>query len=271
MPKNIREFTPEEKIQRAYDMIQIKNVMGRHAYLHACNRHDIEMEICWAHNAPNISWGNAGGFQIGRDVVWSFYVKPHIGHGPKPGEGQMHTLTTPLIEIAGDGQTAQAMWYTPGYICGHGGPMDPDDAPLRNCLKGSAVSAGIAKIVRPEAAPDDKGQHDQQRRKHRQTRPRLVMANAGHAPAIGAHHRNQQSAGKHPNQQPPEVCQGHVMLLTVSCIIAATVRATTCFLSKRCSTSCRPRWPMSDCCRKDCSANVRMAWVSRSASFAGHR
>ena len=46
MPKNIREFTPEEKIQRAYDMIQIKNVMGRHAYLHACNRHDIEMEIC---------------------------------------------------------------------------------------------------------------------------------------------------------------------------------------------------------------------------------
>ena len=130
MPKNIREFTPEEKIQRAYDMIQIKNVMGRHAYLHACNRHDIEMEICWAHKAPNISWGNAGGFQIGRDVVWSFYVKPHIGHGPKPGEGQMHTLTTPLIEIAGDGQTAQAMWYTPGYICGHGGPMDPDDAPL---------------------------------------------------------------------------------------------------------------------------------------------
>ena len=52
MPKNIREFTPEEKIQRAYDMIQIKNVMGRHAYLHACNRHDIEMEICWAHKAP---------------------------------------------------------------------------------------------------------------------------------------------------------------------------------------------------------------------------
>ena len=130
MPKNIREFTPEEKIQRAYDMIQIKNVMGRHAYLHACNRHDIEMEICWAHKAPNISWGNAGGFQVGRDVVWSFYVRPHIGHGPKPGEGQMHTLTTPLIEIAGDGQTAQAMWYTPGYICGHGGPMDPDDAPL---------------------------------------------------------------------------------------------------------------------------------------------
>ena len=44
MAKNIREFTPEEKIQRAYDMIQIKNVMARHAFYHAANRHDIEME-----------------------------------------------------------------------------------------------------------------------------------------------------------------------------------------------------------------------------------
>ena len=130
MAKNIREFTPEEKIQRAYDMIQIKNVMARHAFYHAANRHDIEMETLWAHKAPNVSWGNSGGFQIGRDVVWSFYAAPHVGHGMKPGETQVHTLTTPLIEIAGDGQTAQAMWYTPGYICGHGGPMDPDDAPL---------------------------------------------------------------------------------------------------------------------------------------------
>lgn len=68
MPKNIREFTPEEKIQRAYDMIQIKNVMARHAFYHAASRHDIEMETLWAHNAPNVSWGNMGGFQIGRDV-----------------------------------------------------------------------------------------------------------------------------------------------------------------------------------------------------------
>lgn len=52
MAKNIREFTPEEKIQRAYDMIQIKNVMARHAFYHAANRHDIEMETLWAHKAP---------------------------------------------------------------------------------------------------------------------------------------------------------------------------------------------------------------------------
>lgn len=131
MAKNIREFTPEEKIQRAYDMIQIKNVMARHAYYHAAARHDIEMETLWAHNAPNVSWGNMGGFQIGRDVVWDYYVKPHIGKICKPGEAFMHTLTTPLIEIAGDGKTAQAMWYTPGYGTGRGGPDAPEDAPLK--------------------------------------------------------------------------------------------------------------------------------------------
>ena len=130
MPKNIREFTAEEKIQRAYDMIQIKNIMARHAFYHAASRHDIEMETLWAHNAPNISWGNSGGFQIGRDVVWSFYVKPHVGKTAAPGELFMHTLTTPLIEIAGDGQTAQAMWYTPGFTTGRGFDA-PEDAPLK--------------------------------------------------------------------------------------------------------------------------------------------
>ena len=130
MPKNIRQYTAEEKIQRAYDMIQIKNVMARHAFYHAASRHDIEMETLWAHNAPNVSWGNSGGFQIGRDVVWSFYVKPHIGKASAPGEIFMHTLTTPLVEIAGDGQTAQAMWYTPGFTTGRGFDAAPD-APIK--------------------------------------------------------------------------------------------------------------------------------------------
>ena len=37
-------MTDYEALRSAYDIYMIKNVMGRHAYLHACNRHDIEME-----------------------------------------------------------------------------------------------------------------------------------------------------------------------------------------------------------------------------------
>ena len=115
-----KTLTAEEKIQRAYDVLQIKNVMARHAYLHAASRHDIEMETLWSHKKENVSWGNMAGFQIGRDVVWDYYVRPHVGVTPEPGCMFMHTLTTPIIEIAEDGETAQAMWYTPGY--GTGGP-----------------------------------------------------------------------------------------------------------------------------------------------------
>jgi hypothetical protein len=28
----------------------------------------------------------------------------------------MHPLTTPIIEVAGDGQTAKGMWYSPGQV-----------------------------------------------------------------------------------------------------------------------------------------------------------
>jgi len=34
------------------------------------------------------------------------------------GMFQMHTLTTPIIEVAEDGQTAKGMWYTPGMVGG---------------------------------------------------------------------------------------------------------------------------------------------------------
>lgn len=81
MAKNIREFTPEEKIQRAYDMIQIKNVMARMPSIMRPIATISRWKPWWAHKAPNVSWGNSGGFQIGRDVVWSFYAAPHVGHG----------------------------------------------------------------------------------------------------------------------------------------------------------------------------------------------
>jgi hypothetical protein len=36
------------------------------------------------------------------------------------GMFQMHTLTTPIIEVAEDGKTAKGMWYTPGMVGGVG-------------------------------------------------------------------------------------------------------------------------------------------------------
>lgn len=127
-----KQYTPEEMIRRAYDVIQIKNAMARHAYLHAANRHDIEYALLWSRNEPNISWGNVMGFpMIGQNAIWKGYAEPHIGTPSGKGLAFMHTLTTPLIEVAEDGKTAQAMWYTPGYGTGPlGGPHAQHDAPM---------------------------------------------------------------------------------------------------------------------------------------------
>jgi len=114
-------FTAEEKIQRAYDILQIKNVMGRHAYFHAWGKHPEEYEEIWSKKCDDISWGNSMGFQMGREVFYANYVAPHVGKAQGKGVMFMHTLTTALVEFAEDGETAQAMWYTPGYGTGSPG------------------------------------------------------------------------------------------------------------------------------------------------------
>lgn len=130
MIREARTFTPEEQIRRAFDREQIKNVFAKHCYCHLALRHDLEMEKIWAHNAPNVSWGFPTGFQVGRDTVWDFYVKANLARNAPPSVCRMHTLATPLIEIAGDGQTAQGMWYTPGFGPIAREPFDPNDGPL---------------------------------------------------------------------------------------------------------------------------------------------
>lgn len=117
------KFTAEQQAQRAYDMYQIKNVMGRHAYYHSWSLHPDEIANIWS-KRDDISWGNSFGFHYGRDVVYDYYAKPQESGEQENGVLFMHTLTTPLIEVAEDGQTAQAMWYTPGFGCGPDGGLN---------------------------------------------------------------------------------------------------------------------------------------------------
>ena len=41
------EYTDEELIQRVTDVMEIRNVMGRHAYYHAKNMHQKELKEIW--------------------------------------------------------------------------------------------------------------------------------------------------------------------------------------------------------------------------------
>jgi hypothetical protein len=132
-------FTDDERIRRVWDVIEIKNVMGRHAYYHAYHQHQKELDEIWVkepENAKTASFGQSWGYQVGMDMIRKYYGDQSVEDAKddlkemqkkypdlemKPenyGVGQMliHQLTSPYIEIAADGKTAQGLWYAPGQV-----------------------------------------------------------------------------------------------------------------------------------------------------------
>ncbi|MBP2645318.1 MAG: hypothetical protein H6Q75_758 [Firmicutes bacterium] len=134
----VRELTLEEKIQRALDIQEVQNVMSKHAYYHGLGLNFEELENIWTKKAPNASFAMNVGYWVGYDSIYNAYGTIHLANQkadlarllvnyPSVAEDAlgagtliMHCLTTPIIEIAGDGQTAKAMWYTPGQVTGIG-------------------------------------------------------------------------------------------------------------------------------------------------------
>lgn len=129
--------------ERALAMWEVQNVMSKHAYLHAAGFHQLEMETCWVDaqgpNARTATFANPMMIMNGYDVIYRLYVTEHIQNQKKSlkaisaihpeiknipenmGTGHewvMHTNTTPLIEIAGDGKSAKGIWYSPGIGLG---------------------------------------------------------------------------------------------------------------------------------------------------------
>ncbi|MBT0670656.1 nuclear transport factor 2 family protein [Novosphingobium profundi] len=125
--------------QRAADTIAIQNLMSRHEFMHAAGRNLEELDNYWVKAngkfAATATFGSPAWVMYGLETVRNAYGKkshadaekaqanlaaidPSITTDPKffgaGGEWVMHTSTTPVIEIAGDGKTAQGAWYSPG-------------------------------------------------------------------------------------------------------------------------------------------------------------
>ena len=135
----MRKYTDAETMQRAYDVYLIKNVMARHAYFHAYDMHEREIDEIWVgrpEHKETASFGQNWGYQVGLELIRRNYVAinelnrmkdlralrekhPDIeceSANRATGSMLMHCLTTPYIEVAGDGETAQGMWYSPGQV-----------------------------------------------------------------------------------------------------------------------------------------------------------
>ena len=131
------EKTLEEQVRRLNDIHEIQNVMSLHEYYHTAGMHREEVEEIWAQKTPGVSWetGDLGRFE-GIDAIWEIYVDgkamvgevnlkemrklfPRIEDDPENqniGTMNVHMLTTPMIEVAGDGNTAKGIWMSPGHV-----------------------------------------------------------------------------------------------------------------------------------------------------------
>ena len=136
----MKEPSLYHKIQRALDIAEVQNVMSKHAYYHGVGYHLQELKDIWVREdgayAATASFGQNHGYWVGIERIKLVYgelnernrkknlervsqLHPEV-ENTEDNEGIgsliMHTLTTPIIEVAGDGETAKGMWYSPGQV-----------------------------------------------------------------------------------------------------------------------------------------------------------
>jgi len=128
-----------QDLLRVKDALQIQNVFSWHEYYHQAARHGEEMDAIWATKQPGLAMEEAvlNGRYVGPDAVRAYYVDffksfdranleavrklyPDVKTAPDQdvpfGVQLLHTLTTPVIEVAGDRETAKAVWISPGLV-----------------------------------------------------------------------------------------------------------------------------------------------------------
>jgi hypothetical protein len=123
-----------ERIRNADASQQVENVKARHSFLHARCDATTEWTELWSESDER-GWSHFFGCMYGRDQVWYGLVGDYdamafqkwldtrdiypelIGKDPRPlMECSVHTLVNDVVEVADDGMSARASYYTPGCI-----------------------------------------------------------------------------------------------------------------------------------------------------------
>ena len=103
----------EKEVERLHAINEIQNLVGKYTALHTPKTFKRTPEL-FALKQPDVSAEIAmWGVYVGAQQIKSLYEKLH----DEPLEGTMfeHQFTTPMIEVAGDGQTAKGVWFSPGH------------------------------------------------------------------------------------------------------------------------------------------------------------
>lgn len=89
--------------------------MGRRAYYHSAGRHDLEIDELWSAQDDIVFEAEDVGAWTSHDSVKKAYVDGNPFPIGTKGLLVEHTITTPVLEIAGNGKTAKGIWISPGH------------------------------------------------------------------------------------------------------------------------------------------------------------
>ena len=129
-------YTPLQLAQRFIDQREIQNVMGKYALMTMiCKQADI-IDKLWAKQAPKPTLAKNDGWYVGLEAIRGYYqaVADNLAAKAKAlkaifpkqlgdmsddeafgaGEHYPRPLTSPLVEVAADGQTAKGLWQVMG-------------------------------------------------------------------------------------------------------------------------------------------------------------
>ena len=133
-------FTTREAAERALAWQECSNLAGKHEAYHTAVQHRAELENCWVYDpeyTETMSWTNNSQFMYGKENVYGFYcgVETEVINWLNGaiaadeygviqntedwyGAGMLwyHMLMSPVIEVAGDGQTACGLWQSFGTV-----------------------------------------------------------------------------------------------------------------------------------------------------------
>ena len=124
-----KRFTDDEQIRRIWDIEDIKSLMHRRVFLQIGDRRAQELETMWV-SRPDLqataSYGTNWGYYVGLDSIRKYYVDAHSRalqaqkehNGARElnfGNLYAHPVSTGLVELAEDGETAKGLWYSIGH------------------------------------------------------------------------------------------------------------------------------------------------------------
>ncbi len=118
--KRLEEIERRLAIQE--DKQAIANLMGRYQYLMTGGQNDVIATELYAGDVPgnHCEYGPLGVFEGQNAIDFFMQVNYNFCHGRTDGTDdgtlELHQITTPVIEVAGDRQTAKAMWMSTGVM-----------------------------------------------------------------------------------------------------------------------------------------------------------